>query len=71
MNYTTMYLNHSYWKTSRTISTQDFTPRTKRTIDLTDLGLGFSLDQGEEGDACEAFHTKDVTQRPSLGHNVT
>jgi hypothetical protein len=41
----------------------------------TDLGLGFYLEieigEGEEGDALKAFHTEDVAQRPSLGHNVT
>jgi hypothetical protein len=39
-----------------------------------DLGLGFYLGfeiGGEEGDALEVFHTEDVAQRPSLGHNVT
>jgi hypothetical protein len=29
------------------------------------------MEDGEEGDALEAFHTEDVAQRPSLGHNVT
>jgi hypothetical protein len=41
----------------------------------TDLGLGFYLGfetrEREEGDASEAFDTEDVSQRPSLGHNVT
>jgi hypothetical protein len=41
----------------------------------TDLGLGFYLGcetgGGEEGDVAEAFNTKDLAQRPSLGHNVT
>jgi hypothetical protein len=40
-----------------------------------DLGLGFYLEieigEGEKEDALEAFHTEDVAQRPSLGHNVT
>jgi hypothetical protein len=43
--------------------------------ELLDLGLGFYLgfgiEEGEEGDALEAFHTEDVAQRPSIGHNVT
>jgi hypothetical protein len=41
----------------------------------TDLGLGFYLgfriEEEDEGNALEAFHTEDVAQRPSLGHNVT
>jgi hypothetical protein len=43
--------------------------------ELLDLGLGFYLEfefgERQEGDALEAFHTEDVAQRPSLGHNVT
>jgi hypothetical protein len=42
--------------------------------ELLDLGLGFYLGfgiEGEEEDGLEAFHTEDVAQRPSLGHNVT
>jgi hypothetical protein len=29
------------------------------------------MEEGEEGDTLEAFHTEDVAQRPSLGHKVT
>jgi hypothetical protein len=42
-------------------------------MELTDLGLGFTLDlrlEGEEGDAHESFDIE-VAQRPSLGHNAT
>jgi hypothetical protein len=36
-------------------------------VELTDLGLGFTLDprlEGEEGDAHEAFDTKEVARGP-------
>jgi hypothetical protein len=39
-------------------------------MELTDLGLGFTLDPRLEGDAHESFDIE-VAQRPSLGHNVT